>query len=79
MTLMLGIRLDPELERRLEALARQTGKSKSYHAREALQRYLMENRLPAEARRQSVSVSRRKNEQDALDFIEDAADQTGWR
>jgi RHH-type transcriptional regulator, rel operon repressor / antitoxin RelB len=76
---MLGIRLEPELERRLEALARQTGKSKSYHAREPIQHYLTENNLAAEARRQSVSVSRRENEQDALDFIENATDQTGWR
>lgn len=76
---MLGIRLEPELERGLEALARQMGKSKSYVAREAIRQYLTENTLAIEARRQSRAVSRRKGEQAALDFIEDAADQAGWR
>jgi RHH-type rel operon transcriptional repressor/antitoxin RelB len=33
---MLAVRLDPDLEARLDAVARQTGKSKSYLAREAL-------------------------------------------
>ena len=29
---MLGIRLEPDLEKRLEKLAKETGHSKSYHA-----------------------------------------------
>ena len=33
---MLGIRLEPELEKRLEKLAKQTGRSKSYYARLAI-------------------------------------------
>ena len=37
---MLGIRLEPALERRLEKLARKTGHSKSYYAREAIRQYL---------------------------------------
>jgi len=37
---MLGIRLDAKLEKRLERLARQTGRSKSYYAREAIRQYL---------------------------------------
>ena len=37
---MLGIRLEPELERNLEFLARETGRSKSYYAREAIRQYL---------------------------------------
>ena len=37
---MLAIRLPPELERRLEALARKTGRSKTYYAREAILAYL---------------------------------------
>ena len=37
---MLGIRLDPELEKRLEKLAKQTGRSKSYYARLAIREYL---------------------------------------
>ena len=37
---MLGIRLEPELEARLEKLSRRTGRSKSYYAREAIRQYL---------------------------------------
>jgi RHH-type transcriptional regulator, rel operon repressor / antitoxin RelB len=37
---MLGIRLEPELEKKLESLARETGRSKSYYAREAIRRFL---------------------------------------
>jgi RHH-type rel operon transcriptional repressor/antitoxin RelB len=37
---MLGFRLEPELEGKLDALAKKTGRSKSYHAREAIRQYL---------------------------------------
>ena len=37
---MLGIRLEPELEEKLESLARETGRSKSYYARQAIRQYL---------------------------------------
>ena len=37
---MLGIRLEPELEEKLESFARETGCSKSYYAREAIRQYL---------------------------------------
>ena len=37
---MLAIRLQPETERRLNALAKQTGRTKTYYAREAILRYL---------------------------------------
>jgi RHH-type rel operon transcriptional repressor/antitoxin RelB len=37
---MLGIRLEPELEKRLERLAKQTGRSKSYYAKLAIRQYL---------------------------------------
>jgi len=37
---MLGIRLDRQLESRLERLAKRTGRSKSYYAREAIRQYL---------------------------------------
>jgi RHH-type rel operon transcriptional repressor/antitoxin RelB len=37
---MLGIRLEPELEERLERLAKTTGRSKSYYARLAIQQFL---------------------------------------
>ncbi len=37
---MLAIRLPPEIEKRLEALAKRTGRSKTYYAREAILGYL---------------------------------------
>ena len=37
---MLGIRLEPELEKRLDRLAKTTGRSKSYYARLAIQQFL---------------------------------------
>ena len=39
---MLGIRLEPELEKKLDSLARQTGRSKSYYARQAIRQFLEE-------------------------------------
>ena len=37
---MLALRLPLEIEQRLEALAKKTGRSKSYYAREAILRQL---------------------------------------
>lgn len=37
---MLGIRLDPELESRLERLAKDTGRTKSYYAKLAIKQFL---------------------------------------
>ena len=37
---MLALRLPPELEQRLDALAKKTGRSKSYYAREAILRQI---------------------------------------
>jgi len=37
---MLALRLPPEIERRLDALAKKTGRSKSYYAREAILRHI---------------------------------------
>ncbi len=37
---MLGVRLDKQLEERLNALAEKTSRSKSYIAKEALKRYI---------------------------------------
>jgi RHH-type rel operon transcriptional repressor/antitoxin RelB len=36
----LAIRLPPDIEQRLEALAEKTGRTKTYYAREAIVRYL---------------------------------------
>ena len=37
---MLALRLPPEIEKRLDALARRTGRTKSFYAREAILRHL---------------------------------------
>ncbi|WP_406853814.1 TraY domain-containing protein [Alsobacter sp. KACC 23698] len=37
---MLALRLTPDLEKRLEALARRTNRTKSFYAREAIERHL---------------------------------------
>lgn len=37
---MLAIRLPPEIEERLDKLARRTGRTKTYYAREAILEYL---------------------------------------
>lgn len=37
---MLALRLPPEIEKRLEELARRTGRSKSFYAREAILEHL---------------------------------------
>jgi len=75
---MLGIRLEPDLDRRLAALAKQQGKTKSDLAREAIRRYLMDDDLATESRRQSLLVSGGDGEQSALDFIDEVADLEGW-
>jgi RHH-type rel operon transcriptional repressor/antitoxin RelB len=38
--IMLAIRLPPDVERRLEELAKRTGRSKTYYARQAIIEYL---------------------------------------
>ena len=37
---MLAIRLDPQIEQRLERLAKKTGRTKTYYAREAILEHL---------------------------------------
>ena len=37
---MLSLRLPPEIENRLDALARKTGRTKSFYAREAILRHV---------------------------------------
>lgn len=54
---MLGVRIDKELEHKLEVLSRQSGRSKSDVAREAIRRYVEAHDLAAEARQQSLLAS----------------------
>ena len=49
---MLSIRLDPDIERRLSDLAKRTGRTKTYYARELIVENIedLEDRYLAEAR-----------------------------
>lgn len=49
---MLSVRLDPDIEKRLQELATRTGRTKSYYVREAIRAQLedMEDRYLALAR-----------------------------
>jgi len=57
---MLALRLPEELERRLEALAQRTGRSKSFYAREAITEHLddLEDAYLAEERHRTDSGER---------------------
>jgi len=49
---MLSIRLDPEIERRLSKLAKETGRTMSFYARELIESHIedLEDRYLAESR-----------------------------
>jgi RHH-type rel operon transcriptional repressor/antitoxin RelB len=57
---MLALRLPPDMERRLEQLAKKTGRTKSYYAREAILEKIeeMEDRYLAEERHRTDSGER---------------------
>jgi len=59
---MLAIRLPPELEARLEKLAKATGRSKTYYAREAIEEHLanLEDIYLAEKRLEDMRAGRIK-------------------
>ncbi len=60
-SVMLGVRIDSELEQRLAAVARSQGRSKSDIAREAVRRYVErhDEAYLAEAKRQSLRAAAR--------------------
>jgi RHH-type rel operon transcriptional repressor/antitoxin RelB len=57
---MLAIRLPPEIEERLEALAKATGRSKTFYAREAILEHLddLEDIYLAEQRLEELRAGR---------------------
>jgi RHH-type rel operon transcriptional repressor/antitoxin RelB len=65
---MLALRLPPEIEKRLTALAKKTGRTKSFYAREAILRqiediedyYLAKRRLARGGPRQSLEAVERQ-------------------
>ena len=80
---VLTLRVPPDLDRRIAHCARRTRRSKSVVLREALQSVFGAGQPPGdsalEARRQSLLVSGRASERDAIAFVEHAADRRGWR
>lgn len=78
---VVTLRVTPELSRLLTREARRQRKTRSTLAREILQLQLtgIEPDHAAEARRQSLLVSRRRSDRDALVFVEHAADTRGWK
>ena len=79
----MTLRVPRELERRIELEARRRRRTKSAVVREVIEAAFAADASPtdpaAEARRQSLRVSGRESEKDALRFIEGAADVRGWR
>jgi hypothetical protein len=79
---VLTIRVPARLDRHLAREARRRRQTRSEVARAILQERFEgadESNMAAEARRQSVMVSRRRSERDALAFTAAAADLRGWR
>lgn len=74
--IVLGLRLDPVLEKKLIAMAQRQGRTKSDVAREAIRRYLDAELLPPVARRQSLLVAGDRAEREATEFVEQATDFT---
>jgi len=82
-SIVMTLRVPREVERRIEQEARRRRRTKSAILREAIEGVLA-GATPAEdpateARRQSLLVSGRPSEKEALRFIEGAADVRGWR
>ena len=78
---VLTIRLDRKLKRSLAREAERRRTTKSELARQLLAEGLDPDGphdLEREARRQSMLVSERDSEREALDFLEHAADPRGW-
>jgi predicted transcriptional regulator len=55
--MVIGVRVEPELERQLDQVARQLGKSRSACIREAIHQYLLRHGDGEEARRQSEHLA----------------------
>jgi predicted transcriptional regulator len=82
-SIVVTLRVPAELDRRIEREARRRRRAKSAVVREALQAAFGSGPAPPdparEARRQSLLVSGRASEREALAFIDGAADTEGWR
>ena len=81
-SVVVTLRVPSSLSRRIEREARRRRHTKSAVVRKILEDALATGEAPdprEEARRQSLLVSGRASEKDALRFIERAGDARGWR
>jgi hypothetical protein len=82
-SVVLTLRVSPDLDRSIEREARRRRRTKSAVLREILQNALGPgepgNDPVTEARRQSLLVSGRTSERENLRLIERAADRRGWK
>jgi hypothetical protein len=78
---VLTLRVPAALDRELAREARRRRQTRSQVARTLLEAGLSpgEPDLVAEARRQSLLVSRRRSEKQVIEFVLRAADTKGWR
>jgi len=80
---VMTLRVPEHVDRRIQQEARRTRRTKSAVMRDALEHAFGNAQPPQdpaqEARRQSLLVSGRASERDAVDFVQHAGDQRGWR
>jgi antidote-toxin recognition MazE-like antitoxin len=79
---IVTLRVSAGLSRRIEREARRRRHTKSEIVRKILEEALATSEATdssAEARRQSLLVSKRPSEKEALRFIQQAGDERGWR
>lgn len=78
---VLTLRVTPDLDRRLAQEARRRRRTRGETARTILEAALsgVVDDPAAEARRQSLLVSGRASEREALRFVAASADRRGWR
>ena len=80
---VLTLRIPERLDRDLAHEARRRRRTKSAVVREILESAMAAGGRPPdparETRRQSLLVSGRASEKEALDFVSKAADRRGWR
>ena len=67
---MLALRLPPDLEARLETLARKTGRTKSYYAREAIVEYIDDLEDLYLAQKRYALIEKGKSKTLSLDEVE---------
>ena len=74
--MVIGVRVEPELEQRLDRLARSLGKSRSACVREAIAQYVDRFADGDEARRQSALIAEHSSSAHGSAQLPDWADST---